>query len=331
MSDRKIRLRPLEVTLESRGGEEWLHLHDPAGVTPDAQIARHWGVVLRCFDGSHDLDEITEILLAENHQINREWLEEFVAELDELLLLDSPESQAREDEIAAQTAAETTRPAAFAGRSYPDDPGELRAYLEEKLKLGVKRLPPIPYDLEAVRGVVTPHIDFGRGGHVEAASYLPLLTQVEVSGKPFDTLVILGIAHSGVQYPFCASTQNYATPFGVAQCDQEFLGDLRALVGPKLTREQAAHRDEHSVEFSAVFCQMFDELRTSKIVPILCGGFWESLRTRRLPEDAEPEVAQFIAALREVTQKHEKAGKKSVLSRRSMAPTSARSSVTKHR
>jgi hypothetical protein len=55
---------------------------------------------------------------------------------------------------------------------------------------------------------------------------------------------------------------------------------------------------------------MFDELKPSTIVPILCGGFWKSLQTRQLPEDAEAEAAQFIAALREVTRKHEANGKK---------------------
>ncbi len=310
MSRDKIRLRPLQVTPDSHDGEEWLRLHDRAGITPDVEIARHLGAILARFDGSHNFDEILEILRLEGHQISREWLQEFIDELDELLLLDSPQFQAREAEMESQFTPETVRKAAFAGRSYSENSAELRIYLEEKLARGVKRLPPIAYDLESVRGIVTPHIDFHRGGHVEAASYLPLLTQVEVSGRPFDTLVILGIAHDGISYPFCASPQDFATPFGVAHCDRDFIADLRAIIGPQLTREQNAHENEHSIEFSAVFCQMFDELKPSKIVPILCGGFWESLRQGEAPEAAEPDVAVFIDALREITRKHEDAGKK---------------------
>lgn len=305
-----IQLRPLQITPVSEDGEEHFDFHDPSGVAPDVGVPREFGPILALCDGSRDFDEILAELQSQGHEIDAPWLEDFFEQLDEIYLFDSPRFQAREAEIEAQFADETTRPAAFAGRSYPSNPAELRTYLTDKMTAGEARLPAAAYKPQSVRSIVTPHIDFGRGGHVEAASYLPLLSHVENTGKPFDTLVILGIAHSGVQYPFCVSTQNYATPFGIAECDGEFVADLRALIGPRLTREQAAHRDEHSVEFSAVFCQMFPELKPSKIVPILCGGFWRSLQSGQAPEDAEPEVAQFIAALREVTQKHEAAGKK---------------------
>jgi len=305
-----IQLRPLQITPVSDEGEERFDFHDSAGIAPDVGVPREFAPILALCDGSRDFTAILTELQSQGHEIDAPWLEDFFEQLDEIYLFDSARFQAREAEIEAQFAAEITRPSAFAGRSYPKNSVELRAYLSEKLAQGAARLPAASYEAQAVCGIVTPHIDFHRGGHVEAASYLPLLENVRATGKSFDTLVILGIAHSGVQYPFCASTQNYATPFGTMVCDREVVEDLRAIIGPKLTREQLAHRDEHSVEFSAVFCQMFDELKPSKIVPILCGGFWESLQTRRLPEDAEPEVAQFIAALREVTRKHEASGKK---------------------
>jgi hypothetical protein len=306
----KIRLRALQITPVVRDGEEGFDLHDRAGIAPDIWMPRELGAVLALCDGKHDVDEIVEILQDQGHEIDAAWLETLIAELDELFLLDSARLRAREEEIAAAFKSQTVRRAAFAGRSYPSDESELREFLEEKMAQGSQNLPAPHYQSERVRGVVTPHIDFGRGGHVEAASYAPLLENVRATGKPFDTLVILGIAHSGVQYPFCATTQDFATPFGTAICNREFVENLREIIGPQLLREQMAHQNEHSVEFSAVFCQMFDELKSSEIVPILCGGFWESLQTRQSPEIAEPEVAQFIAALREVTEKHEKAGKK---------------------
>ena len=309
MSD-KIRLRPLEVAPAVRDGEEGFDLHDPMGIAPDGWVPRELGAVFRLFDGQHDLGEIFEILRRDGHEIDSQWLLDFMAQLDEMYWLDSPRFRARELEIESQNSRETVRKAAFAGRSYPENPGQLRAYLEEKLAAGAARLPAPIYEAAKVRGIVTPHIDFGRGGHVEVASYAPLLEQVRATGRHFDTLVILGIAHSGVNYPFCATTQDFETPFETAICDREFVEDLRAIVGPQLLREQRAHQNEHSVEFSAVFCQMFDELKPSKIVPILCGGFWKSLQNGESPEIAEPEVEEFIAALREVTEKHEKAGQK---------------------
>ncbi|HEX8466107.1 MAG TPA: AmmeMemoRadiSam system protein B [Abditibacterium sp.] len=306
----KPRLRRVQITPFSDEGRDYFHFHDPKDIAPDAQLPREWGGLLALFDGTHDIDAILEQIEGGDPARMRFIIEKLVSDLDEMFYLDSPRFQARQNEIEREYLDAPTRPAAFAGLSYPDDPTQLRAFLEEKLARGVQRLPAISYDLAAVRGIVTPHIDFGRGGHTEAASYLPLLTQVEVSGRPFDTLVVFGIAHDGVGYPFCATLKGYETPFGLMECDLEFVRDLEAVVGSQLTDEQLSHKNEHSIEFSAVFCQMFDELKSSKIVPILCGGFWESLRSRKLPEEAEPQVAQFIAALREVTEKHEAAGRK---------------------
>ncbi len=308
------RLRALQISPVSEDSEEWFHFHDRSGITPDVRVPREFGPLLAQLDGTRSIEEILREVQTDDPARLRLWAEEMIAELDEFYLLDSPRFAARQSEIDAQCSSQNNatgvRAAAFAGLSYPENPDQLRDFLEPKLARGLKNLPPPLYDAKNVLGIVTPHIDFTRGGHLEAASYRPLLENVRATGKPFDTLVILGIAHQGISYPFCATAKDFATPFGLAECDQEWLKDLRFQIGPKLTREQKSHEDEHSIEFSAVFCQMFDELKTSKIVPILCGGFWHSLQSGELPENAEPEVGAFIEALREVTQNHQAQGKK---------------------
>jgi AmmeMemoRadiSam system protein B len=304
------RLRPVQISPATENGEEFFHFHDRSGIAPDCRIPREFGPILALFDGNRDIDSILNFIRIREPEITRSWLEKLIADLDELYLLDSPHFEAKQEEIEGEYVHSKIRPAAFAGSSYPDDPAQLRDFLREKLERGLKNLPTRNYDPAKVRGVITPHIDFHRGGHVEAASYGPLLENVRATGKPFDTIVVLGIAHSGVEYPFCATDKSFATPFGVAERDDEFLDDLREKIGPKLTREQLVHKNEHSLEFTAVFCQFFEELKSSRIVPIACGGFWEALRTGDDPEKAEPEVAEFITALREVTQKHEGAGHK---------------------
>jgi AmmeMemoRadiSam system protein B len=304
------RLRHIQISPVTENGEGFFHFHDRSGIAPDCRLPREFGPILALFDGSRNLDAILNFIQLREPEISKEWLERLVSDLDELYLLDSPRFQAQQDEIEGEYVNATVRPAAFAGRSYPAEPEELREYLEEKLQIGKARLPELHYDAVKVRAVVTPHIDFHRGGHVETASYGPLLENVRATGKPFDILIILGIAHAGVEYPFCATNKSFDTPFGVAQCDSAFLNDLQQKIGPNLTREQLVHKEEHSLEFSAVFCQFFDELRSSQIVPIACGGFWESLRSGQAPEEAEPEVAQFVEALQTTIQKHEAAGRK---------------------
>ena len=202
------------------------------------------------------------------------------------------------------------RPAAFAGRSYPAHEIALGRFLNEKLARGVARLTQKIYETEKVRGIVTPHIDFHRGGHVEAASYFPLVDNVQQTGKPFDLIVILGIAHAGVRYPFCATNKSFDTPFGLRQSDRDFSRDLLAHVGPQMFAEEDIHKNEHSLEFPAVMLGFHKPLSSAKIFAIACGGFWQSLQSGKLPEECETDAHDFIAALREVTQKHEQMGRK---------------------
>lgn len=304
------RLRRVEIQTYEEDGEEFFHFHDPQDIAPDAALPRAWAPILATLDGTRSVCQLVEGVAGGDPIEIRAVLETLLSELDELYYLDSPRFSARQRELESDFFAADVRPAAFAGLSYPDDADELRAFLREKLAQGEKRLPTRRYAPEKVRGIVTPHIDFGRGGHTEAASYAPLLENVRATGKAFDTLVILGIAHGGIEYPFCATPKSFATPLGTAELDAAFLRDLETEIGPQLTREELSHKQEHSIEFAAVFSQLFPELRSSKIVPILCGGFWKSLRSGQRPEDAEPEVGKFIAALRDVTRAHESRGQK---------------------
>ena len=96
---------------------------------------------------------------------------------------------------------------------------------------------------------------------------------------------------------------------GTAECDREFLNSLNARVGGKMLNEQYAHQKEHSIEFVAVFLQHLENLKTAKIVPILCGGFFEELRSKTSPRST-PLLAEFIDALRETTLEFEAKGQR---------------------
>ena len=305
----KPQLRRLEIARATTPDGEVLVFHDKAGYAPDLALDAALAPLLALMDGTRTPPQI----IAASGQNDPDfvlWINEFIAEMDENFLLNSPHFGRERARREQQWNESPSREAAFAGRSYPDAPAALNTFLNAKLAQGEKRLPARAYDATQVRGIVTPHIDFHRGGHTEAASYAPLIENVRATGQPFDTLVVLGIAHAGVEYPFCAAAKDYQTPLGTMPCDREFLGDLQARLGAQLTAEQFAHKDEHSVEFAAVMCQHFAELKQSQIVPILCGGFWQSLRSGQAPDTAEPHVGAFIEALREVTHKHEAAGRK---------------------
>ncbi len=121
--------------------------------------------------------------------------------------------------------------------------------------------------------------------------------------------MILGIAHSGVHYPFCGTAKDFETPLGICRTDREFVAALQERVGPRFKSEQWAHKNEHSIEFVTVFLQHLEALSNAHIVPILCGGFFEEIRSGRAPE-SNPDISQFIKALREVTQLWENSGQR---------------------
>jgi len=308
--DFRPKLRALRAEpMEDDEGQK-LHLSDPRDIAPEVVMPLEYAAFLALLDGSRSMTQLEDWLRERGVNDGREFANGFVSQLDELLLLDSPRfrSHAAGDELGKGD----VRRARFAGRSYPEDPEELRAFLDLKFDLGRKRLAPAIIDAASVRGIITPHIDFHRGGHVEAASYIPLVKNVEATGVPFDLFVVLGIAHKGVAYPFAATRQSFQTPFGLVETDREFLDEIaqQLPLEDDLFGEEWVHGDEHSLEFTAVMLGYHEKLATAKTAPFAVGGFWQALKTKRSPEDAEPEVGRFIVALQNAVAKWEAQGKK---------------------
>jgi AmmeMemoRadiSam system protein B len=298
------KLRPLEIIpIEHQDEEMWL-LRDRQGFSSDAALPRVFGPLLALFDGTRDVERIIrDYQLRGGEELPVEFVNNFIAQLDEALLLDSPHFAQHQRERMSEWNDNSSRPAAFAGLSYPDDPEDLRHLLNgfflEARTLHRSTLP----EGAKLRGIVVPHIDFGRGGVVEALAYRPLLKE------HFDTFVVLGIAHSGVHYPFCATAKDYETPYGPCRTDREFLRELQERVGPRLKAEQWAHKNEHSVEFVAVFLQHLQHLQNAEIVPIICGGFFNEIQSGRSPA-TNLAIAEFAQALRDVVEMWEARGKR---------------------
>jgi AmmeMemoRadiSam system protein B len=304
MNFMKPKLRALEITPIQHQGQELFYFHDRHGVAEDAAIPHSWGVVLALFDGQSSVEEICEKFeCTHGQELLRDDLQNMIAQLDENLFLDSPHFRAHFEKLVNEFEAGSTRPSLLAGASYSNDAAELENIVEEFCEQARQfETQPLPEGAQ-VRGIVVPHIDFSRGGVTEALAYLQLLED------EFDTFIVLGIAHSGVRYPFCAIDKDFETPVGLANCDHELMSDLRARLGDQIFAEQYAHKNEHSIEFVAVFLQAIQQLSSAKIVPIICGGFFEELQNGSSP-GSTPAIAEFIAALREVVRQHEANGKR---------------------
>ena len=133
-------------------------------------------------------------------------IRQLVAQLDEQGFLVSERFAAIQAEVRNTFAQSPARPAYAAGKSYPDEPGELRAYLDEFFDAddGPAARPDAPGNGPPPRGLIAPHIDFGRGGRAYAHAY----GRLYATGKPRKA-VIFGVAHKGGSTPFILTRKDF--------------------------------------------------------------------------------------------------------------------------
>ena len=249
--------------------------------------------IVRRFDGRTSLIDIQGHLFRETGQrVAIEELERLVDHLDRAMVLDGP-TFASFHESYRQAG---VRPPSHAGRSYPGTEGALRAQLDRHF--AHPRGSGLPFDGFAppaapLRGVLSPHIDFQRGGPVYTWAYKALVEQSDA-----DTFVVLGVAHQPCRHRFALTRKDFETPLGLARTDRGFVDRIASEAGAHLFEDELAHRTEHSIEFQVVFLQyLLGPRRAFSIVPILVGSFHDLMTAGTEPIDA-PEVARFVEALR---------------------------------
>jgi AmmeMemoRadiSam system protein B len=188
------------------------------------------------------------------------------------------------------------RPAALAGRSYEASAPALRSQIDRYFEhaegsgpYGGRKTRPAG----RLRGVISPHIDFCRGGPVYTWAYREL---VELSEA--DVFVLLGVAHQYCGNRFALTRRDFDTPLGLVRTDRDYVDRVARLAGDHLFDDEPAHNPEHSIEFQAVFLQhVLGSRRDFRIVPILVGSFTDLLR-RKVDPIADDEVRRFVQALR---------------------------------
>ncbi len=292
----KLRPLPPGRRLEHQG-RAYVALFDPLGAFRDAvliPIEGYLGVV-RHFDGETPLAEIQARVLRETGRaISAAELRNLVEQLDRAMVLDGPTFAAFHDDYRRQS----VRPAAFAGRSYAGTERALRDQLAQFFShhkgsgmpatVGNGRSP-----AARLRGVLSPHIDFHRGGPVYTWSYRELIEQSDA-----DTFVILGVAHQRCRHRFALTRKDFETPLGLAPTDRAYVDRIAEAAGHNLFDDELVHRTEHSIEFQVVFLQyLLGGRRPFTIVPILVGSFHDLMEAGTDPIEAA-EVRRFVEALR---------------------------------
>jgi AmmeMemoRadiSam system protein B len=288
------KLRPLSAQRFDHDGLSYALIRDPSGVLSSPVLVPLDAFVQVCrhFDGRLSLADIQSRVLGETGQrLDASVLERLVAQLDESMVLDGPTFASFREAFGRST----SRPAAFAGRSYAADPAVLRGQLSQYF-LGPggagAGVPQAPFHGGNVRAIVSPHIDFNRGGPVYTWAYRELAAAPEA-----DTFVILGVAHQYCRRRFVLTSKDFETPLGTVATDRDYVGRVAQVAGEGYFDDELVQRTEHSIEFQVVFLRYLLGQHPFSIVPILVGSFHD-LMERGIDPIEDPEVRNFVEALR---------------------------------
>ncbi len=288
------KVRPLISEWVMANGEVRLALRDPDElIEGTVLISAALAPVLELCDGEHSLAGLHAALsLRHGILLPIATLESLVNQLDAALLLESARAQAARDKARAAYRNLSFREPALAGVSYPADPAELSAMLDEF----VASIDAEPESEEcAIRGIVSPHIDYARGGAVYARTWDHARRAVQAA----EVVVIFGTDHAGSPGALTPTRQHYATPWGTLPTDQGVMDRLETAWGDdSLYDEELHHRREHSIELAAVWLHYMRKGEPVALVPLLCGSFLNFTAGEAHPQE-HPQFAGSIAALDE--------------------------------
>ncbi len=194
--------------------------------------------------------------------VSRDEINRLLAHLDESFLLDSENYRRARDQIIADFTSRRVRPCSHCGKSYPDNPSELKARLDEILHCE----PPPPDPGGGVVALIAPHIDLTVGHRGYSTAYQML------KGTAPSRIIVLGVGHHLQNGLFSITDKDFETPLGVIRADQEAVRRLRESGRDIIAADDFVHRSEHSIEFQVLFVQHLLDDRPVAIVPILCGS-----------------------------------------------------------
>jgi len=287
------KLRAVDTHPVVQGGRPSILLRDPLRLADKTVvIPQQLAPLLALCDGTRDPNAIRASLAVRfGLRIAPHTIERLLAALDDALLLDNDRfAQAREHALIEYRQA-PFRPPTSAGQSYPSSAEDLRAKLDGYMD-AVDDIRPASAD---GRGLVSPHIDYARGGTV----YARVWKRAAEAVKAADLVVLLGTDHYGKDGRLTLTRQHYTTPFGVLPTEQTIVDALAEAVGPETAfADELYHRSEHSIELAAVWLHHVRDGQPCDLVPILCGSFGHLIRGESEPEH-DPAINALLSALKQ--------------------------------
>lgn len=276
------KLRTLDIRRHAQNGREYIMLRDPLQLSDKLLLVpQPLAAVLAFCDGQYSANGIAHAFQAHyGFEIGIDMVEQLLRALDDAYLLDNPRAEAAHEEARQTYRGAEFRPPSLAGQSYPADPDELHALLEAYLAevddtqlTDVKSplMPDVPF------GLLSPHIDYPRGGHI----YAQVWQQAAPALADADLAIIFGTDHYGTD-AFTLTRQHYATPYGPLPTAFDIVDRLAESIGHKdAFAGELRHLGEHSLELIAVWLHHMRRrsgvTKPIELVPILCGGLHQHI------------------------------------------------------
>lgn len=295
------KLRPIQPQWAQQDGRPVLVLRDPLALSGKVlAVPQPLAPLLALCDGTRDESALRAALeIRAGVRLSPEILADILRQLDEALLLENERSAEALVAAVREYRSAPFRALASAGSGYPDDPGLLAKTLQGYLD-GAGDVPRFPN----ARGLVSPHIDYMRGG----GAYGKVWAAAAEAVRQADVAVIFGTDHMGDFSPLTLTRQNYATPFGILPTDNDIVEAVAAAIGEDVAfRDEIHHRNEHSVELAAIWLHYVRGGTPCALVPVLSGSFERFVAGQERARD-DGIIAKGIAALRSAL-----AGRRSVV------------------
>ena len=300
MNKPKMRLLDFQP-ITHMGQQMWL-LRDPLELSDQQLIMpAPLAPILMFCDGTRTPQEIHHAFCQHvNQTVDYTVVADALQQLDSAFLLENGRSHAALEATREAYRQQPHRPPALADLSYPGDPTKL---MRQFANYGAND---DRNDWQPWRGqaIVSPHIDYQRGGSV----YAKVWERAAAAVLEADMVIMFGTDHNGGLGTFTLTPQAYATPFGLLPTDTDLIDKLANAIGPdEAYAEELHHRKEHAIELSAVWLHYIYHkynVQPKPMIPILCGSFYHFLRNGGHPRRDE----LLMTAVE--TLKRETAGKK---------------------
>jgi len=260
-----IARRDLEFFPVQHEGQQFVLIRDPLGLVEEGKaVGLPLYQIMTLLDGSTTIRDLQMELMRQQGGIlvGADEINGLLTHLDESFLLDSERFKNAKERIIADFTSRRIRPCSHCGKSYPENPSELKVRLDEILNNELS----IPEPDGKLTALIAPHIDLNVGYKSYSSAYR-LLKHTAPS-----RVILLGVGHQLQNALFSLTDKDFETPLGITKNDQASINRLRESGRDIIAPNDFIHRSEHSIEFQIIFLQHLLSDNPFTIIPILCGS-----------------------------------------------------------